>query len=129
MKKDDIVYMYIPLSVRTAEREDGRIVPTIVDFNSKHYEVYGPPVSVRRLEGLEVFGMGYYEYIVMIWKKPCSNDLQRKRLIYNANRKKWFSIKPVSRAQAAEIRKDRSFKYPKEYYRSFVSERKFLVKN
>ena len=129
MKKDDMVYMHIPLRVETVVLEDGRIVPVSVNFNKQHYEVYGPPVSVRRLEGLEVFGMNYYEYVVMIRKKPCSRDLQRKRLIYNANRKKWFSIKSVSRAQVAEIRKDHSFRFPMEYYRSFVSERKFLVQN
>ena len=127
MKKTDQVYMHIPLWVQTYENEDGRMVPSVVHFNKESYKVMGPPLSVRRIQGLEPLGMDYVEYTVMIAVKPGSKAARRKRLIYNAKNNTWFSIKPVSRLKAKEIREDRGSHFPQEYYRSLISESVFLV--
>ena len=119
--------MHIPLWVQTYENEDGRMVPSVVHFNKESYKVMGPPLSVRRIQGLEPLGMDYVEYTVMIAVKPGSKAARRKRLIYNAKNKTWFSIKPVSRLKAKEIREDRGSHFPQEYYRSLISESVFLV--
>ena len=127
MKETDQVYMHIPLWVQTYENEDGRMVPSVVHFNRESYKVMGPPLSVRRLQGLETLGMDYVEYTVMIAVKPGSKAARRKRLIYNAKNNTWLSIKPVSRLKAKEIREDRGSHFPQEYYRSLISESVFLV--
>ena len=119
--------MHIPLWVQTYENEDGRMVPSVVHFNKESYKVMGPPLSVRRLQGLEPLGMEYVEYTVMIAVKPGSRAARRKKLIYNAGNRSWFSIKPVSRLKAKEIREDRENHFPWEYYRSLISESMFLV--
>ena len=119
--------MHIPLWVQTYENEDGRMVPSVVHFNKESYKVMGPPLSVRRLQGLEPLGMDYVEYTVMIAVKPGSRAARRKKLIYNAGNRSWFSIKPVSRLKAKEIREDRENHFPREYYRSLISESVFLV--
>ena len=127
MKETDQVYMHIPLWVQTYENEDGRMVPSVVHFNKESYKVMGPPLSVHRIQGLEPLGMDYVENTVMIAVKPGSRAARRKRLIYNAKNKTWFSIKPVSRLKARQIREDRENHYPVEYYRSFISEHQFLT--
>ena len=127
MKETDQVYMHIPLWVQTCENEDGRIVPSVVYFNKQSYKVMGPPISVRKIRGLEPLGMDYVEYTVMIAVKPGSRAARQKKLIYNAKNRTWFSIKPVSRMKARQIREDRENHYPTEYYRSLISESMFLV--
>ena len=127
MKETDQVYMHIPLWVQTYENEDGRMVPSVVHFNKESYKVMGPPLSVHRIQGLESLGMDYVEYTVMIAVKPGSRAARRKKLIYNAGNRSWFSIKPVSRLKAKEIREDRGSHFPQEYYRSLISESMFLV--